>query len=52
MLAVFGGILFITLGALELGWILARLAIVLGFFAALGAVSFVLWAINELTKAF
>ena len=45
MLAVFGGILFIALGVLELG--------LLGlWFTALGAASFVLWAISELIKAF
>ena len=36
MLAVFGGILFIALGVLELGWILSRLGIVFGFLLRLG----------------
>ena len=45
MLAVFGGILLIALGVLELG--------LLGLgFTALGAASFVFWAISELIKVF
>ena len=45
MLAVFGGILLIALGVLELG--------LLGLgFTALGAASFVPWAISELIKVF
>ena len=46
MLAVFGGIL-------EFGWMLARLGILeFDWMLALGAASFVLWAISELIKAF
>ena len=46
MLAVFGGIL-------EFGWMLARLGILeFDWMLALGAASFVLWAISELIKVF